>query len=81
VAALQRGMRLLHRAPALDIVKGVQCAGLLGDLLDDEQQRLVPVAANDLVHIHEEVNKRRRGLSVTAWLNIVYGRLEDAPAS
>jgi tRNA-2-methylthio-N6-dimethylallyladenosine synthase len=34
------------------------------------------VAATDLVRTHEEVSKRRHDSSVTAWLNIIYGRLE-----
>jgi hypothetical protein len=40
------------------------------------QRSLIPVAAKYLVHIHEEVSMRRRDSSVSAWLNIIYGRLE-----
>jgi hypothetical protein len=59
-----------------DIATGAECVGRLGDLLEDVQRSLIPVAAKYLVHIHEEVSKRRRDSSVTAWLNIIYGRLE-----
>jgi hypothetical protein len=59
-----------------DIAIGAECVGRLGDLLEDAQPSLIPVEVKYLVHIHEEVSKRRRDSSVTVWLNIIYGHLE-----
>jgi hypothetical protein len=62
--------------PASDIAIGAECVGRLEDPLEGAQQSLNLVATKYLLHIHEEVCTRRRDSSVTAWLNIIYGRLE-----
>lgn len=71
--AQQEGERMLRRIPELDLVFGPQYVNRLGDLLEDVKRNLCQVAATEPVHIMEDISKPKRGSTVTAWVNVLYG--------
>eukprot|EP00978_Attheya_sp_CCMP212_P036912 scaffold170730_cov45-Attheya_sp.AAC.4 len=70
--AQQEGEALLRRAPEVDLVMGPQYANRIGDLLEDVQNGN-QVVATEPSHIMEDSTKPRRGSSVAAWVNVIYG--------
>jgi len=71
--AQQEGKALLTRAPEIDLVLGPQFANRLGDLLEDVRVHGNQVVATAATHIMEDATKPRRGSSVAAWVNVIYG--------
>eukprot|EP00171_Calliarthron_tuberculosum_P012447 IDg12447t1 len=72
--AQQEGERLLRRVPELDLVIGPHYANRLGDLLEDVRTNHVQVAATEPIFIQEDISKPQRQSSVTAWVNVIYGK-------
>lgn len=70
--AQQEGEALLRRAPEVDLVMGPQYANRLADLLEDVSNGN-QVVATEASHIMEDSTKPRRGSSVAAWVNVIYG--------
>lgn len=70
--AQQEGLQLLRRSPEIDLVMGPQYANRLGDLLLDVQMGN-QVLATSATHIMEDSTKPRRGSTVVAWVNVIYG--------
>lgn len=70
--AQQEGQQLLRRAPEVDLVMGPQYANRLGDLLEDVSNGN-QVVATEASHIMEDSTKPRRGSTVAAWVNVIYG--------
>jgi len=70
--AQQEGENLLRRAPEVDLVMGPQYANRLSDLLEDVANGN-QVVATEASHIMEDVTKPRRGSTVCAWVNVIYG--------
>ena len=70
--AQQEGQQLLRRAPEVDLVMGPQYANRLADLLEDVSNGN-QVVATEASHIMEDSTKPRRGSTVAAWVNIIYG--------
>jgi tRNA-2-methylthio-N6-dimethylallyladenosine synthase len=70
--AQQEGARLLRRVPEVDVVMGPQYSNRLGDLLEDALNGN-QVVATEPTFIMEDVTKPRRGSSVCAWVNVIYG--------
>lgn len=77
--AQQEGARLLRRVPEVDVVMGPQYANKLGDLLEDALNGN-QVVATEPTFIMEDVTKPRRGSSVCAWVNVIYGCNERCAA-
>jgi len=71
--AQQEGKALLTRAPEIDLVLGPQFANRLGDLLEDVRVHGNQVVATAATHIMEDATKPRRGSTVAAWVNVIYG--------
>lgn len=67
-----QGARLLRRVPEVDVVMGPQYSNRLGDLLEDALNGN-QVVATEPTYIMEDVTKPRRGSSVCAWVNVIYG--------
>ncbi|GAB0495208.1 hypothetical protein MMPV_006506 [Pyropia vietnamensis] len=74
--AQQEGAALLRRVPEVDLVLGPQYANRLGELLDDVRTNGSQVVATEPMHVSEDLTKPRRGSSITAWVNVIYGCLE-----
>jgi hypothetical protein len=74
--AQQEGEKLLQRVPEIDLVMGPQYVNRLGDLLEDVASGS-QVVATDPTLIMEDISKPRRGSSVCAWVNIIYGCNEN----
>lgn len=70
--AQQEGQNLLRRAPEVDLVMGPQYANRIGDLLEDVSNGN-QVVATEASHIMEDSTKPRRGSTVAAWVNVIYG--------
>lgn len=70
--AQQEGQALLRRAPEVDLVMGPQYANRLADLLEDVSNGN-QVVATEASHIMEDSTKPRRGSTVAAWVNVIYG--------
>ena len=70
--AQQEGQKLLRRVPEIDLVMGPQYANRIGDLLEDVSNGN-QVVATEASHIMEDSTKPRRGSSVAAWVNVIYG--------
>jgi len=70
--AQQEGEALLRRAPEVDLVMGPQYANRIADLLEDVANGN-QVVATEASHIMEDSTKPRRGSSVAAWVNVIYG--------
>ena len=70
--AQQEGLQLLRRSPEIDLVMGPQYANRIGDLLIDVQMGN-QVLATSATHIMEDSTKPRRGSTVAAWVNVIYG--------
>jgi len=70
--AQQEGQQLLRRAPEVDLVMGPQFANRLADLLEDVANGN-QVVATEASHIMEDSTKPRRGSTVAAWVNVIYG--------
>lgn len=70
--AQQEGEALLRRAPEVDLVMGPQYANRLADLLEDVSNGN-QVVATEACHIMEDSTKPRRGSTVAAWVNVIYG--------
>ena len=70
--AQQEGEALLRRVPEVDLVMGPQYSNRISDLLEDVLNGN-QVVANDPQHIMEDVTKPRRGSTVCAWVNVIYG--------
>jgi Uncharacterized protein family UPF0004/Radical SAM superfamily len=70
--AQQEGLQLLRRSPEIDLVMGPQYANRIGDLLLDVQMGN-QVLATSATHIMEDSTKPRRGSTVVAWVNVIYG--------
>ena len=70
--AQQEGHALLRRAPEVDLVMGPQYANRLADLLEDVSNGN-QVVATEASHIMEDSTKPRRGSTVAAWVNVIYG--------
>jgi len=70
--AQQEGESLLRRVPELDLVMGPQHANRLDSLLEQVERGQQVVATADH-HILEDLTKPRRGSTVTAWVNVIYG--------
>lgn len=70
--AQQEGEALLRRAPEVDLVMGPQYANRIADLLEDVSNGN-QVVATEASHIMEDSTKPRRGSTVAAWVNIIYG--------
>jgi tRNA-2-methylthio-N6-dimethylallyladenosine synthase len=70
--AQQEGEKLLRRVPEVDLVMGPQYSNRIGDLLEDVLNGN-QVVATDPQHIMEDVTKPRRGSTVCAWVNVIYG--------
>lgn len=70
--AQQEGKALLRRAPEVDLVMGPQFANRIGDLLEDVSYGN-QVVATEAAHIMEDSTKPRRGSTVAAWVNVIYG--------
>jgi Uncharacterized protein family UPF0004/Radical SAM superfamily len=70
--AQQEGLQLLRRSPEIDLVMGPQYANRIGDLLLDVQMGN-QVLATSATHIMEDSTKPRRGSTVAAWVNVIYG--------
>lgn len=70
--AQQEGERLLRRAPEVDLVMGPQYANRISDLLEDVSNGN-QVVATEASHVMEDSTKPRRGSSVAAWVNVIYG--------
>lgn len=70
--AQQEGHTLLRRAPEVDLVMGPQYANRLADLLEDVSNGN-QVVATEASHIMEDSTKPRRGSTVAAWVNVIYG--------
>jgi tRNA-2-methylthio-N6-dimethylallyladenosine synthase len=70
--AQQEGQMLLRRAPEVDLVMGPQYANRLADLLEDVSNGN-QVVATEASHIMEDSTKPRRGSTVAAWVNVIYG--------
>lgn len=63
---------LLRRAPEVDLVMGPQYANRICDLLEDVANGN-QVVATEASHIMEDSTKPRRGSTVAAWVNVIYG--------
>ena len=70
--AQQEGEKLLRQVPEIDLVLGPQYSNRLGDFLEDVYNGN-QVVATEAAHIFEDVTRPRRGSSVSAWVNIIYG--------
>lgn len=70
--AQQEGKKLLQRVPEVDLVMGPQYSNRISDLLEDVLNGN-QVVATDPQHIMEDVTKPRRGSTVCAWVNVIYG--------
>jgi tRNA-2-methylthio-N6-dimethylallyladenosine synthase len=70
--AQQEGQALLRRAPEVDLVMGPQYANRIADLLEDVSNGN-QVVATEASHIMEDSTKPRRGSTVAAWVNVIYG--------
>lgn len=70
--AQQEGQMLLRRAPEVDLVMGPQYSNRLADLLEDVSNGN-QVVATSASHIMEDSTKPRRGSTVAAWVNVIYG--------
>eukprot|EP00934_Nitzschia_sp_Nitz4_P007829 Nitzschia sp. Nitz4//scaffold1_size375055//351605//353702//NITZ4_000340-RA/size375055-augustus-gene-0.737-mRNA-1//-1//CDS//3329541237//7819//frame0 len=70
--AQQEGEALLRRVPEVDLVLGPQYANRIADLLEDVSLGN-QVVATEMSHIMEDYTKPRRGSTVTAWVNVIYG--------
>jgi len=70
--AQQEGERLLRRVPEIDLVMGPQYSNRIGDLLEDVMNGN-QLVATDPLHIMEDMTKPKRGSTVAAWVNVIYG--------
>jgi len=70
--AQQEGEQLLRRAPEVDLVMGPQYANRISDLLEDVSNGN-QVVATEASHVMEDSTKPRRGSTVAAWVNVIYG--------
>ncbi|CAM9089689.1 unnamed protein product [Chrysoparadoxa australica] len=74
--AQQEGEKLLRRVPEIDVIMGPQYANRLSDLLEDVRNGS-QVVATDPTLISEDISKPKRGSTTSAWVNIIYGCIEN----
>lgn len=75
--AQQEGERLLDRVPEVDVVMGPQYANRIGEVIAEFRDRMAQIVAIEPVHIQDDISRPKRESKVSAWVNIMYGCLEN----